>query len=73
MKQKRIPKKGLRWNLPNKKKQGWPKINLRKIFEVDFKKMELTCETAREKQKRDCHGGKELVQWIGEKKEEETC
>ncbi len=48
MEQKRIPKKGLRWNSesPGKRKQGRPKMTLRKTFEGDFKKMELTWETA---------------------------
>ena len=42
MEQKRIPKKGLRWNPPGKRKQGRPKImTLRKTFEGDFKKMDL--------------------------------
>ncbi len=44
MKQKRIPKKGIRWNHPGKRKQGRPKM--RKTFEVDFKKLELTWGTA---------------------------
>ncbi len=39
---KRIPKKGLRWNPPGKRKQGKPKMTLRKTFEGDFKRMELT-------------------------------
>ncbi len=46
MKQKRIPKKGLRWNPPGKRKQGRPKMTMRKTFESDFKKMELTWGTA---------------------------
>ena len=46
MEQKRIPKKGLRWNPPGKRKQGKPKMTLRKTFEKDFKKMELTWGTA---------------------------
>ena len=33
MEQKRIPKKGLRWNPPGKRKQGRPKMTLRKTFE----------------------------------------
>ncbi len=45
MEQKRIPK-GLRWNPPGKRKQGRPKMTLRKTFEGDFKKMELTRGTA---------------------------
>ena len=46
MEQKRIPKKGLRWNPPSKRKQGRPKMTLRKNFEGDLKKMELTWGTA---------------------------
>ena len=42
MDQKRIPKKGLKWNPPSKRKQGRPKITLRKTIEADLKKMELT-------------------------------
>ena len=57
MEQKRIPKKGLRWNPPGKRKQGRPKMTLRKTFEGYLKKMELTWGTA-EKQKRDIHGEK---------------
>ncbi len=38
--------KGLRWIPPGKRKQGRPKITLRKTFEADFKKMELTWGTA---------------------------
>ena len=37
MEQKRIPKKGLRWNPPGKRKQGWPEKNLRKTFEGNLK------------------------------------
>ena len=46
MEQKRIPKKGVRWNPPGKRKQVRPKMTLRKTFEGDFKKMELTWGTA---------------------------
>ncbi len=46
MEQKRIPKKGLRWNPPCKRKQGRPKMTLRKTYEGDFKKMELRWGTA---------------------------
>ena len=46
MEQIRIPKKGLRWNPPGKRKQGRPKMTLRKTFEGDLKKMELTWGTA---------------------------
>ncbi len=46
MDQKRIPKKGLRWNPPGKRKQGRPKMTLRKTFEGDLKKMHLTWGTA---------------------------
>ncbi len=42
MEQKRIPKKGLRWNPPGKRKQGRPKMTLRKTFENDLKRMGLT-------------------------------
>ena len=46
MEQKRIPEKGLRWNPPGKRKQGRPKMTLRKTCEGDLKKMELTWGTA---------------------------
>ncbi len=46
MEQKRIPKKGLRWNPPSKRKQGRPKTTLRKTFEGDLKRMKLTWGTA---------------------------
>ena len=46
MEQKKIPKKGLRWNPLSKRKQGRPKMTLRKTFEGDLKKMELTWGTA---------------------------
>ena len=47
MEQKRISKKGLRWNLPGRqKKTGKAKNESRKTFEVDLKKMELTWGTA---------------------------
>ena len=55
MEQKRIPKKGLRQNSPVKRKQGRPKMTMRKDFEGDFKNMELTWG---EKQKREIHGEK---------------
>ncbi len=45
MEQKRTSKKGLRWNLPGKRKQGRPKMTMRKTFEGDFKKIELTWGT----------------------------
>ncbi len=45
MEQKMIPKKGLRWNPPGKSKQGRPKMILRKTFEGDVTKMELTWGT----------------------------
>ncbi len=44
--QKRIPKKGLRWHPPGKRKQGRPKMTLRKGFEGHFKKVELSWGTA---------------------------
>ena len=46
MEQKRSPKKGLRWNPPGKRKQERLKMTLRKTFEGDLKKMELTWGTA---------------------------
>ncbi len=49
-----IPKKGLRWNPPGKRKQGRPKITQRKTFEEDFKKMELIWGTA-EKEAKERH------------------
>ena len=36
MEQKRIFKKGLRWNHPGKRKQGRSKITLRKTFEGEL-------------------------------------
>ena len=54
MEQKRIPKNGLRWNPPGKRKQGRPKMTLKKTFEGDLKNM----ERPREKQKRDLPGEK---------------
>ncbi len=39
MEQKRISKKCLRWNPPDKRKQGRPKMTLRKNFQGDLKKM----------------------------------
>ena len=38
MEQKRIPKKGLRWNPSGKRKQGRPKMTLRNPFEGDLKR-----------------------------------
>ena len=38
--------RGLRWNPIGNRKQGRPKMTLRKTFEGDFKKMELTWGTA---------------------------
>ena len=58
MDQKRIPKKGLRWNPPGKRKQGRPKITLRKTFKGDFKKMELTWGKAEREAKGNIHGKK---------------
>ncbi|MCP4055117.1 MAG: hypothetical protein GY739_19160 [Mesoflavibacter sp.] len=52
MEQKRNPKKCLRWNPPGKRKQGRPKMTLRKTFEGDLKRMELTWGTA-EKEAKD--------------------
>ena len=46
MEQKKISKKGLRWNPPDKRKQKRPKMTLRKTFEGDLKKMSLTWGTA---------------------------
>ncbi len=57
MEQKRIPKKGLRWNPPVKRKQGRPKMTLRKTFKGDLKQMELTWGTARERV------AKEKISW----------
>ena len=56
IKQTRIPKKGLRWHPPGKRKQGRPKMNLRKTFKGDFKKMKLTCGTAERE-------AKERISW----------
>ena len=55
---KRIPKKGLRWNPQGKRKQGRPKMTLRKTFEGDLKKIELTLGTAEREAKERYHGGK---------------
>ncbi len=44
--EKGIPKKGFRWNPPGKRKQGRPKMTLRKTFEGDLKMMELIWGTA---------------------------
>ncbi len=38
---------------PGKRKQGRPKMTLRKTFEGDLKKMELTWGTAQREYKRD--------------------
>ena len=53
MEQKRIPKKGLRWNPPGKRKQGRSKMTLRKTFDGDIKKMELTWGTAEREAKEE--------------------
>ena len=49
--QKRIPKKGLRWNYPGKWKQGRQKMTLRKTFEGVFKKIKVTRGTAKRETK----------------------
>ncbi len=41
-----IPILPIRWNPPGKRKQGRPKMTLRKTFEGDIKNMELTWGTA---------------------------
>ncbi len=46
MEQKRIHDMGLKWNPPGKRKQGRPKMTLRKTLEGDVTKMELTWGTA---------------------------
>ena len=49
-------------NPPGKRKQGRPKMILRKTFEGDLKKMELTWEsTERVKLKIEIHGEKEMA------------
>ncbi len=53
MEQKRIPKKGLRWNPPGKRKQGRSKMTLRKTFEGDLKKDGTDMGNGRERSKRD--------------------
>ena len=58
MEQKRITKKGLRWNPLGKRRQGRPKMTLRKTFEGDLKKMELTWGTAESKAKDRISWGK---------------
>ena len=47
---------GLRWNTPGKRKQGRPKMTLRKTFEGDLEKMELTWGTAERE-------AKEKISW----------
>ena len=44
------------WNPPGKRKYGRPKIILRKTFERDFKKMELTWGMAEGE-------AKEIISW----------
>ncbi len=56
MKQKRIHKKGLKWNPPGKRKQRRLKMILIKTFEGDFDKMELTWGTAERE-------AKEIISW----------
>ncbi len=51
-------KEGLKMESFRQRKHGRLKMTLRKTFE-GLKKMELTWGTAREKQNRDIHGGKE--------------
>ncbi len=51
MEQKRFPKKGLRWNPSGKRKQGRPKMTMRKTFEGVLKKIELTWEIAKREAK----------------------
>ena len=58
MEQKRIPKKGLRWNPPGKTKQGRPKMTLRKTFEGDLK---TDMENGRERSKRQNFMNKKMV------------
>ncbi len=58
MEQKLIPKKGLRWNPPGKRKQGRPKMTLRKPVRDTIKRWNWHGEWPREKQKRDIHGEK---------------
>ncbi len=52
MEQKRIPKKGLRWNPPGKRKQGRPKMTLRKTLEENLKKDGTDMRNGRERSKR---------------------
>ena len=58
MEQKRISKEALKWNSLDKRKQKRPKMTLKKKFERDLKKMELTWETRKGKQKSAIHGKK---------------
>ncbi len=51
--QKRIPKKGLRWNPPGKMKQGRAKMTLRKTFEEDLKNDGTDMGNGRERSKRE--------------------
>ena len=62
----------LRWNPPGKRKLGRPKMALRKTFQEDFKKMELTWETAKRKAKETFMEEKEQLhypEWIDAIKE----
>ena len=60
-----ITKKGLRWNPPGKRKHGRPKMTLRKPFEEDFKKIELTWRMAeREAKEREWLN---YPQWLEER------
>ena len=61
--QKRIPKKGLRWNPPGKRKQGRLKMTLGKIFEGDFKKIALTWGTA-EREAKERHSWRKRCSYI---------
>ncbi len=63
-----------RWNPPGKRKQGRPKMTLRKTFEGDLKKMELTRGTAEREAKVTFMEEKEQLhypEWIDALKEEE--
>ncbi len=60
LRMEQISKKCLRWNPPDKRKQGRTKMTLRKTFEVDLKRMDLTRGTA-EREAKERHSLKEGV------------
>ncbi len=53
LEQKRIPKKGLRWNPPSKRKHGRPKMTLRRKLKGRLKKDGTDMGNGRERSKRE--------------------